>query len=433
MAERENSTLWEDAAVNGLLPWEGRAIILLDLDAFFASVEQLDHPEWRGKPVIVGGDPDKHGVVSTASYEARRFGVRSAMPSSTARQLCPDALWTHGHFARYKEVSKQVMALIYDETPHVQQVSIDEAFADISPTRVNTEHPIRVAQRIQSRVDELGVSCSIGLATTKTIAKIASDMDKPHGLTVVMPGSEAVFLRDLPVGLMSGVGKASREKLHGKGIDTIGQLAASSEASMERLLGKNGVTLYRRAICCEDDPIESDSTVKSVSNEVTFAQDLTTREDIEAALASLAGKVGRRLRAKGLSASTLGLKIRYDNRSTRTVQRQLPFPSNDDILFSEMLSSMIDEVWARGLAVRLLGVSASGFEGETFYQEGLFSEGELGSAAPQGPSREHEALLSATDRIKDRFGENSLSFGHDLRHRNNLTGSAAKNPADYLR
>ena len=161
-----------------LEPWEGPAILLVDLDAFFASVEQLDHPAWRGKPVIVGGDADKHGVVSTASYEARPYGVRSAMPSSTAKRLCPHAIWTHGRFDRYREMSNAIMDILRAETPHVQQVSIDEAFMDVSPTSVNREHPVRVAQRIQQRVEELGVTCSIGVGTSKTVAKIASDMDK---------------------------------------------------------------------------------------------------------------------------------------------------------------------------------------------------------------------------------------------------------------
>ena len=177
-----------------LQPWTGPAILLVDLDAFFASVEQLDHPAWRGKPVIVGGDADKHGVVSTASYEARAYGVHSAMAASAARELCPQAIWTHGHFDRYKEMSARVMAILHDESPHVQQVSIDEAFVDVSPTEVNSEHPAAIADRIQKRVAHLGVTCSIGVGTSKTVAKIASDLDKPRGLTVIYPGSELDLL-----------------------------------------------------------------------------------------------------------------------------------------------------------------------------------------------------------------------------------------------
>lgn len=160
--------------------------MLVDLDAFFASVEQHDHPEWRGKPVIVGGDPTKRGVVSAASYEARKYGVHSAMPSSTAARLCPNAIWTAGSHARYAEVSQQVMDILQSYSPHLQQVSIDEAFLDVSPTRVNRTHPVKIAREIQERVDELGITCSIGVGTSKAVSKIASDLDKPHGITVVI-------------------------------------------------------------------------------------------------------------------------------------------------------------------------------------------------------------------------------------------------------
>ena len=235
-----NDSASELASLDVLAPWHGRAILLVDLDAFFASVEQLDHPAWRGKPVVVGGDPTKHGVVSTCSYEARKFGVRSAMASSMAARLCPDAIWTEGHFSRYREMSDKIMSIIGDETPFVQQVSIDEAFADVTPNSVNVEHPVRIAQRIQSRVEELGVTCSIGVGTTKAIAKMASDMDKPRGLTVVYPGSEQSFLRPLPVRLLSGIGAASEKTLKTYGIETLGQLADADEALIAHILGKNG-------------------------------------------------------------------------------------------------------------------------------------------------------------------------------------------------
>lgn len=190
------------------IPWDGRAIGLLDLDAFFASVEQLDHPAWRGKPVIVGGSPERRGVVSTASYEARAYGIHSAMPSYQARRLCPDALWTKGHFARYRELSEHVMRLLRDETPLVEQVSIDEAFFDVSPGRYSRESPIEICRRIQRRVSALGITCSIGLGTSKTVAKVASERQKPRGLTVVLPGTERGFLAPLPVRALSGIGAA---------------------------------------------------------------------------------------------------------------------------------------------------------------------------------------------------------------------------------
>lgn len=419
-----------------LEPWEGSAILLVDLDAFFASVEQLDHPAWRGKPVIVGGDADKHGVVSTASYEARPYGVRSAMPSSTARRLCPDAIWTHGRFDRYREVSNAIMAILRSETPHVQQVSIDEAFLDVTPTVVNREHPVRVAQRIQRRVEELGVTCSIGAGTSKTIAKIASDMDKPRGLTVVYPGSERDFLAPLPVRVMSGIGASAEEKLKSRGIRTLGQLADADLRMLERVFGKLGRVMHVRANGGDDAPVEQDDAVKSVSNEMTFATDLTRREDVEAAIATMAAKVGRRLRRKGLRGRTLALRVKFDDLSVRSVQRQLPRPSDDELAYTPLLYAMVDEVWRPGTPLRLIGVGMSGFSEEGVVQESLFDVAEAAPSADDvepvvRDERKRRGLIEATDLVKDRFGEAAVRFGHELRNEGNTTGSSSKNPADY--
>lgn len=419
-----------------LEPWEESAILLVDLDAFFASVEQLDHPAWRGKPVIVGGDADKHGVVSTASYEARPYGVRSAMPSSTARRLCPDAIWTHGRFDRYREVSNAIMAILRSETPHVQQVSIDEAFLDVTPTVVNREHPVRVAQRIQRRVEELGVTCSIGAGTSKTIAKIASDMDKPRGLTVVYPGSERDFLAPLPVRVMSGIGASAEEKLKSRGIRTLGQLADADLRMLERVFGKLGRVMHVRANGGDDAPVEQDDAVKSVSNEMTFATDLTRREDVEAAIATMAAKVGRRLRRKGLRGRTLALRVKFDDLSVRSVQRQLPRPSDDELAYTPLLYAMVDEVWRPGTPLRLIGVGMSGFSEEGVVQESLFDVAEAAPSADDvepvvRDERKRRGLIEATDLVKDRFGEAAVRFGHELRNEENTTGSSSKNPADY--
>ncbi len=202
--------------------WEGRAILHVDLDAFFAAVEQLDHPEWRGRPVIVGGDPSRRGVVSTCSYEARLFGVRSAMPSARAAALCPQAVWAKPSFGRYHEMSQAVFAIFRDETPLVQPVSVDEAFLDVTQGAYAAEHPVAIARRIRERIAVLGVTGSVGVATSKTVAKIASDHDKPDGLTVVCPGDEAAFLAPLPVRDMSGVGPRTAERLASLGVKTLG-------------------------------------------------------------------------------------------------------------------------------------------------------------------------------------------------------------------
>ena len=444
-----------DAAVDVMAarPWVGKAIMLVDLDAFFASVEQLDHPAWRGKPVIVGGDPDKRGVVSTCSYEARKFGVHSAMASSMAKRLCPDAIWTGGHYTRYSEMSRMIMSIIHDETPFVQQVSIDEAFADVTPTSVNTEHPVLIARRIQRRVEELGVTCSIGLGTTKAIAKMASDMDKPRGLTVVYPGGERNFLDPLPVRLLSGIGAASEKTLRMHGIETLGDLARADEDVVKRILGKNGQVMQARARGREEEVEYESAAVKSVSNEVSFADYLTTSADLHAALASVAAKVGRRLRGKGLRGHTVALKIRYANRRVRSVQRQLPEPTDDDILLQPLLREMLSELWSEGVEVRLVGVAVSGFQQDAgpkqfslFDDAGLTGddadagEGDAGDAAnaaaasasadAMGAER-RKKLLEATDIVRNRFGEGAVSYGRELRTSKNTTGTTAKNPSDY--
>lgn len=430
-------------------PWEGPAIILVDLDAFFASVEQLDHPEWRGKPVIVGGDADKRGVVSTCSYEARAFGVRSAMPSSTAARLCPDAIWTHGRYHRYREMSRATMAVIRDETPLVEQVSIDEAFADISPTRTNTEHPILVAQRIQRRVAELGVTCSIGLGTTKSVAKTASDMDKPRGLTIVFPGTEKTFLAELPVRTVSGIGRAAEAKLHAEGIRTLSQLACADESVLKRVFGANADMMRSRARGDDASRVSVERDVKSVSHELSFARDLDSRDEIEPVLTKLLTKVGRRLRLKGLSGTTLMLKVRFADRSLHTVQTRLDAPSDDDIAMRPALMALLDKAWAPGQKVRLLGVAVSGFDDVPFGQQTLFDGGpgeEAGgpggeaddtgrAASASRPLVEDEGkrrrLLDAFDALKDKFGDDAVRYGGELKVEHNTTGSGSKNANDY--
>ena len=413
-----------------LVPWCGKAILLVDLDAFFASVEQLDHPRWRGKPVIVGGDSDRRGVVSTASYEARKFGVHSAMASVTAKKLCPDAIWTEGHYGRYREVSNQVMDILRDETPLVQQVSIDEAFMDVTPTRVNTEHPVAIAERIQARVAELGVTCSIGVGTTKSIAKLASDMDKPQGLTVVYPGSEQGFMDPLPVRALSGVGKASEAKLAKLGIKTLGDLRKSDTAMIEREFGKNGHVMLERARGLETGEVETDDDVKSVSNEVSFAKNITTYDDVHATISSLSEKVARRLRGKGLRGKTITLKLRYANRSVRSIQSQIAVPTDDKQVIREQCLSMLGELWCEPIELRLIGVAVTKFGEAGEVQESLFAD-ESESQVHAASTSRFEQLAKATDLVKNRFGENSVQYGFDLRAKKNTTGTSAKNPADY--
>ncbi len=395
------------------IPWEGPAIGLLDLDAFFASVEQLDHPAWRGRPVIVGGSAERRGVVSTASYEARAYGVHSAMPSAQARKLCPDAIWVQGDHARYREMSDRVMAVILDETPLVEQVSIDEAFFDVSPGQWSRESPISICRRIQSRVADLGVTCSIGLSTSKTISKIASDMDKPNGLTVIMPGGEQDFLSPLPVRSMSGIGPALQARLAERGIHTLGQLARQDPTRMEREFGVAGPSLVRRAAGLEHAPVRSayaPEEVKSVSNERTFAEDLTDRDEVEQAIRHISDLVARRLRRKALKGCVVHLKLKYDYRSGHTAQGQLPEPSDDPRQISRLALGLLDGVWHEGQPVRLLGVGVSGFSDHGPSQLGLFDE-------PTGQDEALRRLDETTDALRERFGSQAISYGRDLRFR----------------
>ena len=417
------------------IPWQGRAVGLMDLDAFFASVEQLDYPEWRGKPVIVGGSAERRGVVSTASYEARVFGVHSAMPSWQAKRLCPQAIWTHGHYARYRELSDKVMAILHAQTPLVEQVSIDEAFFDVTPGRYSHENPIAICQRIQQEVSELGVTCSIGLGTNKTVAKIASERQKPRGLTIVLPGTEASFLAPLPVRAMSGIGSASEKRLSEMGIHTLGQLAERDPEQMRSIFGVSGPRMVARAAGLEQSRVrdaEEPDEVKSVSNERTFSHDLKTREELVAAIGHVSALTGTRLRRKGLSGTQVTLKLKFDIRHTHTAQRQLDVPTDDEHVFGAVAVKLLDSLWCEGTGVRLVGVAVSGFDGARPRQLGLFDGDE--NTEPQEatpPPRDLRALSVATDNIRARFGNDALTYGRDLRFRHTESDTAPKDKRDF--
>lgn len=398
-------------------PWKGKAFLLVDLDAFFASVEQLDHPEWRGKPVIVGGDAEKRGVVSTASYEARVYGVHSAMPSAQARRLCPDAIWAHARFDRYRELSGKVMDILRNESPLLQQVSIDEAYLDVTPGRYLAEDPVEIALRIQERVSKLGITCSIGVANGKVTAKIASERDKPRGLTVVYPGSEADFLAPLPIRALPGIGKRSAERLNARGIKTLGQLAACDPGELEPIFGVNAAVMCGRAAGIDGREIEVSSPVKSVGNERTFERDLRDRGEIEDAIDLIAPMVGRRLRKKGLAGHTVTLKLRFSDLSRRTAQRTLSRQVDDENVFIPIAKELVDEIWRPGDAVRLVGVTISGFNSRGA-QLDLFEKDEL----PQGKPE----VMSAADKIRDRFGDDMLKFGRQLKMKTDTTGTTSQ-------
>ncbi len=393
---------------NTLRPWRARAVLHVDLDAFFAAVEQLDRPEWRGRPVIVGGDPERRGVVATASYEARAYGVRSAMPSSRAAALCPDAVWVRPDIARYRTVSRQVMDVLRSFTPFVEPVSIDEAYLDVSPGRFSTTHPVKVAIAVRARIAGLGLTASVGVATSKSVAKVASDHHKPDGLTVVWPGSEAAFLAPLHVSVLTGVGPQTASRLTALGVRTLGELAALDCESAYAALGPDGPRLVLRARGVDDTPVKEPRRAKSVSNEQTFAHDVRTTEELDRELRALVAKVTRRLNEKVLAGRTITLKIRFSDFSTRSSRRTLDHPTCDEDEIFAAARGLLESIWTPGVGVRLLGVGVSALS-EQAHQLDL-----LTTAAPPPDVRRHAHLLESVAAVKRRFGRDALRFGSEL-------------------
>jgi DNA polymerase-4 len=392
-----------DAAAS-LPEWRGRAVLHVDMDAFFTSVEQLDHPEWRGLPVVVGGSPEARGVIAAASYEARRYGVRSAMPSARAAQLLPpEAIWARGHFERYGEMSAKVFSIFESHSPEVQGASIDEAYLDVTPVG-DAPHPIAVARAIQTAVDELGLTCSIGVAANKTVAKIASDRDKPHGITVILPGTEAAFLAPLPVRAMPGVGPATASRLVYLGLRTLGDLAALDDETARQVMGSHGPALVRRAAGEDPRPVREREPVKSVSNERTFAADLRDKSEVRDVVSGLAEHVAGRLRRKGLKGRTIHLKLRFGDFSTKTAQVTLTEPACDGETITASVLSLLDASWAAGVGVRLLGVGVSGF-GAAPRQLTLLDD------VTTSRDERRAAIDRAVDQLRERFGDDAVHFG----------------------
>jgi len=337
-----------------------RWIIHADLDAFYASVEQLDHPELQGKPVIVGGPPEARGVVTTASYEARPFGVHSAMPMSRALRLCPQAVRVDPRFDRYAEVSRQVMAIFRSITPLVEPLSLDEAFLDVTEQAEAYGGPEALARYIKERVKaETRLTVSVGVATNKTVAKIASDMRKPDGLVFVPRGQEARFLAPLPVRALWGIGPRAEQALHAAGIRTIGQLAQASRSVVERLFGSRGPMLQAMARGIDDRPVVTQHERKSIGAENTFPHDLPDSPELRDELRRLAISVGERLRRKGTRARTVVVKLRYSNFKTITRQRSLPEATDDTEQILASANDLLDSVLREGDRLRLLGIHAT--------------------------------------------------------------------------
>ncbi len=409
------------------LRWTGRAIALIDLDAFFASVEQLDHPEWAGSPVIVGGDAASRGVVSTASYEARAYGVHSAMPSAQAKRLCPQAIWAKPRMERYREMSDHVIALIEAETPYVERVSIDEAFFDISPGRFSHDDPQDICRCISEAVADLGITCSLGLSTSKTVSKIASERNKPNGMTVVYPGDEAAFLAPLPVKAMSGIGPKTADVLEHMGITTLGELAVASADDLRARLGVLGPRLKERAAGRDSEavsPLDAPDDTKSVSSERTFAHDLTTQQEVDSALHYLASLTARRLRAKGLKGRTITLKCSYAYGEDRTARETLAYVTDDEHILAACALHLLEGLWSEGTHIRLLGIGCSNWE-DTSQQLKLFDDDMTGED-DRDERLEHERLSSATDEVRRRFGSSAVMYGSEWIQRDNVSNTPSE-------
>ena len=375
-----------------------RATILhVDLDAFFAAVEQRDRPELRGKPVVVGvGGRSDRGVVSAASYEARTYGIHSAMPLRTAARLCPSAVFVPVDGRKYSAVSKQVMEILRRYTPAVEQISIDEAFLDVAGSEALHGTPIEMARSIKSAVhDELQLRVSVGVASTKLVAKVASDLEKPDGLVVVAPGTEAGFLAPLPISRLWGVGAKTASILAEFGVRTIGDLAALPEDLLARRFGRQGPLLAQRAQGIDGSPVSGGDPARSVSHEHTFDIDTADPEVLERTLLALSEGVASRLRAGGVKARTIAVKVRDSSFHTISRQRTLAEPTDQtEDVFAAALELARPQL--KGVRVRLLGVGASHLgQGE---QMGLFA----------AEDERRRKATEAADAIRKRYGSKAI-------------------------
>ncbi|PYO30834.1 MAG: DNA polymerase IV [Candidatus Rokuibacteriota bacterium] len=374
-----------------------RTIIHVDMDAFYASVEQRDRPELRGRPVIVGADPRGRGVVAASSYEARRFGVHSAMPIGRAARLCPDGVFLPVDMEKYAGVSRQIMAILAGFTPLVEPLSIDEAFLDVTQTRALFGGGEEQARRIKSRIRAaVGLAASVGVASNKFIAKVASDLEKPDGLVVVAPGGEADFLAPLPVSRLWGAGRVTTADLESMGIRTIGQLAAIPPSHLRSRFGRGGALMSALAHGVDERAVEPFAPPKSMGAEETFELDHRDGERLRATLRGQAERVARELRAEGYAGRTVTLKLRFADFSTIT-RSHTGDPTQDGLTVYREASALLDRVVLRQ-PVRLIGLSVSGL--------GPAGEGQLALLGPDAVRRER--LARALDRLVERFGEASV-------------------------
>lgn len=388
-----------------------KTIFHVDMDAFFVSVEELFDPALKGKAVVVGGQRHERGVVSAASYEARKFGVHSAMPLRTAAKLCPHAIFVDGHRDRYLEYSEKVYQVLTSFSPLVEMASIDEAYLDMSGTE-RLHGPILCAahslhQKIKS---DTQLNCSIGIGTSRLIAKVSSAKAKPHGILWVIPGQEAKFLAPLDVRDIPGVGKVTEQSLSALGIHRVGDLARFQDSFLEEHFGKWGLALAGKARGEDaggwfDSAVGDNTEAKSISHEHTYNEDTADVGKIESTLMRLSEMVGRRLREQGLHARTIQLKLRYKDFTTITRAHSMPAPTQLDTEIFEQVRALFHKNWRKGGQVRLLGVHASSFEAGAGQQDLL----------EDGRRQRWQQALAAADRLRDKFGDSSVSLATGMK------------------
>jgi DNA polymerase-4 len=390
-----------------------RIVFHVDMDAFFVSVEELFDPSLKGKAVVVGGKSDERGVVSAASYEARKFGVHSALPLRTAYKLCPHAIFVPGHPERYREYSGKVFEILRRFSPLVEMASVDEAYLDMTGTERLHGPAMKAAHTLHQMVKaETNLNCSIGISASRLVSKIASDQAKPNGVLYVLPGVEARFLAPLEVRKVPGVGKVMEKNLHQVGIRQIGDLAALDEKVLEARFGKWGLALAGKAHGFDaggwfDTEIGERGDPKSISHEHTFNVDTKDKGQLEATLTHLSEKVARRLREHELHARTMQLKLRYSDFSTITRAHTFAQPTQLDIDLVEQSRKLLHANWDPRREIRLLGVNTSGFQHDA---------GQL-DLMDGGRNERWRQALSAADKLRDRFGESVVALGSGMRGR----------------
>jgi DNA polymerase-4 len=392
-------------------PALARTIFHVDMDAFFVSVEELFDSALKGKAVVVGGQRHERGVVSAASYQARKFGVHSAMPLRTAAKMCPQAIFVDGHPERYREYSEKVFKVLNTFSPQVEMASVDEAYLDMTGTERLHGPPLKAAHALHLRMkSETQLNCSVGIGSSRLIAKVSSAQAKPNGVLWIIPGEEPKFLAPLDVRAIPGVGKVMESNLHALGIRKVGDLARLEESELETRFGKWGLALAGKARGEDaggwfDNEVGADTEAKSISHEHTYNEDTADSSQIESTLMRLSEMVGRRLREANFYARTIQLKLRYKDFTTLTRAHTLPSPTQLDTEIFEQVRTLFRKNWKKGVHVRLLGVHASSFTAQADQINLL--EG--------GRQQRWKDALAAADRLRDKFGESSVKLATGMR------------------